>query len=236
MTDDLLKGESEQTPPSSQLENKTQVSDSGDLLTDPGQQTQEEVEFNSLKGSTQDRIKKILRDKQDLESRLTTLEQSRTVVPPVNYPQSDANVKDALHKLSDLGVATDDKVDQKINQSLGALRFQFELDRLESKYNGEDGRPKFDRDEYNDYRNRHPEYTNYLPEDVYEKMYKEELSDFQSSAPQTKKTSSLKPTKASVGEEPLTPELIEQRLKEPDGRQWYERNVDKINRAMGKTG
>src|SRR6185369_6968774 len=117
----------------------------------------------------------------DKKEALELAQKTRTVAPTVtpSYVQPNPDVKDAVRKLSDVGIATDEKVERKINESLGALRYQFELDRLESKWSGEDGRPKFDRVEYEDYVSRHPEYRGYLPEDVHEKMYREEIRDWE---------------------------------------------------------
>lgn len=232
--DDMLKEEGEKTSPASPAETKTQSSDSGSLIDETEQQTPEEVEFNALKGSTQERIKRIIREKNEA---LAEAQQARTsfVPPPPAYqPQPEPNVQDAVRKLDEVGIATKDFTKKVVSEELGNLRWQFELDRLESRHSGEDGKPKFDRNEYLDYINRYPQYRNYLPEDVYEKMYKEELSDFGQPQPAPKKGTTLRPTKATVGEEPLSPELIEERLKEPDGQQWYTRNVDKINRVLGK--
>lgn len=228
-TKDMLKDYS-----ASPAESQTTSPESGNLIDEPDQQTQEEVEFNSLKGSTQDRIKRIIREKNEALRIAEEARSSRTsFTPPPPPAYTPPDVETAVSKLDQVGIATKKHVEDVVSQSLGNLRFQMELDRLEGRFDGSDGKPKFVRDEYFDFTNRHPEYKNYLPEDVYEKMYKEELSDL--GVPQAKKVSpTLKPTKVGVGEEPLSPELIEERLKEPDGRQWYERNLEKINKVLGK--
>ena len=235
--DDMLREEGEETSPASPADNKTQGDDGSNPQGAP-QPSPEEVEFNSLKGPTQDRIRKILRDKKDLEKKL---EQKQYIVPPPPPPgygnQPPPEVADAVNKLVGVGMADQKYVDRKMNESLNQLRYGMELDRLKTKYNGSDGRPEFNQEEYEDYVQRHPEYQRYLIEDVYEKMYKPELEDWaisKTGKPTYSKT--LKPTKTTLKEETFTPEMIEQRLKEPDGRQWYQANIDKINATLGKMG
>lgn len=237
--DTMLQSEEERTHSASPAGNKTQVDDSTDPNVGSEQQTPEEIEWNSLKGGTRTRIEKILEEKRIAETERDALKTARFVPPPppmyANQPNPD--VQDAVRKLSDVGIATDDKVERKINESLGALRYEYELERLGSKYSGNDGRPAFSRSEYEDYISRHAEYRGYLPEDVYGKMYSEELRDWEFQNLNSKQSSgskTLRPMRTTSTEEPLSPEVIEQRLKEPDGAKWYDKNIDKINAILGR--
>lgn len=234
----MLREENEQTPTASQA-GKSSMSDSGTPSEDTEGQTPEEVEFNSLKGSTQDRIKALVREKRRVleeNERLKTNSSSTPtpgIVPPA--PGITPEIKEAVSRLHDVGIATQEDIDAKIQRALGFKNYDDELKRLESSLNGEDGRPKFTREEYEDYVNRHQEYRNYLPEDVYEKMYREELSDWRINHKESttrSKTPSMKPVRTSGREEALTPEYIEQRLKAPDGPAWYDENKDRINAAL----
>lgn len=229
--------EDEKTPTDSQAVNNTQDSDSGNLLKDTEQQTQEEAEWSSLKGPTQERIRQLIDERNEARQERDRVLKTDVQYTP-NVAQPNPNVEDALHKLSSAGVALKDDVKKEVNDGLASIRYQMELDRLEDKFGGNDGRPKFDRTEYEDYVNRHPEYRGYFPEDVYQKMYREELRDWESSHEDKRTISSrsVRPTKTATQEETLTPESIEARLKEPDGREWYDRNISKINRVLGNMG
>lgn len=204
----------------------------------------EEVEFNSLKGGTQDRIKSILKERDTWKQKAELFERGMGAgnfppPPPVNQPEPSPDHATALRKLSEVGLATKDEVEQKINQGLGQIVYQMELDKLTNRFDGQNGLPRFDRGEYEDYVQRHPNYRNYSPEDVYEKMYADEIFDWKLQnqgkvRTNSSTTPSLKPTKTTVREEVMTPELIEQRLKEPDGPQWYDKNRDKVNAVLAK--
>ena len=230
--DSMLQDEEEKTRSTSPVGNKkTQGSESGTSLTEDDQQTPEEVEFNSLKGSTQERIKKLIRDKQELTQKL----QSQPSVPFTQPAGQPPQIQEAVSKLEGFGIATKKTVEETVQKEIGTLRYENEMSRLSSNFNGDNG-PKFEREEYEDYVRSHPQYAGYLPEDVFRmKMYPEEFRDVESQKPQPKRTISLKPSRSSSLEEPMTPESIEARLKEPDGPQWLEKNYDKVNKILKMT-
>ncbi len=241
--DDLLNGQNQGADPGSQPNKQKAGSDSGAQGTEG--LPEEVVEFNSLSGSTQDRIVQLARDKRELAEenerlRNQVLSGNRIPTPPPPPTQDDPNVQASVNQLKRItNFTTADEVDQKVNQSLANLRYQFELDRLSNIYNGSDGKPKFTREEYEDYVSRHPQYQNYLPEDVYNQMYREELFDWEMSKRgqqnQIKKTPSLRPTRTAVTpEEELTPEVIEAELQKPGAQEWYAKNLDKINAVLAK--
>jgi len=236
--DAMLQPESEPDPAVPPAERRVQATDSGEPLDAPELQSPEEVEFRALKGPTQDRIRKLIQEKNRMAQ---DLERLKTMPPAPNPyegdPKRDPAISDAIRKLREVGVATDETVDQKIQESLSRMRYYTELDRLEQNFTGDDGRPKFDRVEYQDYISRHPEYSGYLPEDVYLKMYREELRDWEGQTGRDTRSSSkpsLRPIKTQIRETAMTPEQIEARLKEPDGPEWYTKNQDKINRAIAQ--
>lgn len=197
----------------------------------------EEAAWNELKGGTQDRIKTILRERDDALEEARRAQDARVVTPPAPTYSSNPDSRNAQQILSDVGMATKDEVKQLLNQELGKLSRDFELERLEARHSGSDGFPKFERDEYRDFVNRNPQYKSYDPEDVYEKMYKEEIRDAELKAlrqprPKQSTTNSLRPTATQEREEGLTPEFIEKRLQQPDGRKWYAENKDRINATL----
>lgn len=222
----------ETTPP----EESSDVNPQGASTTNP-----EEVAWNSLKGGTQDRIKQLIQERDQERAEKARLEQFVQYQTQSGYqPQTQQNpgqpqpeVRDALRKLEEVGVATDAKVDAKINEKMGNLIYSMEMQRLESTHHGDNGAPKFDRAEYEDFVNKNPKYRGYDPEDVYKyHMYPDEIADAlnnKSSNSGRSTTSSLKPTKTVVREEQWTPDWIETRMKQSDGLQWYAKNKEKIN-------
>lgn len=236
-------GEVTETPDGSQPEittagDGTTVNPEGAATLSP-----EEVEFNGLKGGTQDRIKAILHERDQWRQKAELFERSVGSYPPPPPPPSQSQVQSpdvatAVNKLSEIGMATKNDVQQQVQQGIGSLIYQFELDKLSSRYDGSNGLPAFSKEEYEDYVGRHPQFRNYTPEDVYQKMYADEIFDWKvqnQGKPTTARTTpSLRPTKTTVREEAWTPEYIEARLKEPDGPQWYDKNRDKVNSVVSK--
>lgn len=229
ITDDLdrmLQGED--TPYASQAQTEGQQLDSTQVRPIE-QQTEEEIEFNRLSGSTQDRIRELFKRAREAENKLGSVQQ--TYIPPAPNTVT-ADQRQALETLSQFGVATDDKVDAKVNGAVNQIKQELKFQNLEQKYSGRNGEPKFDREEVEDYMKSHPQYQYYDPEDVFKyKMFPDELSETQTQTAKPR-TSSLKPTKAQTRQDALTPEFIEERLKQADGDEWYEANKDEINKVV----
>ena len=229
MTDDidaLLKEES--NSPESQT---------GERAKSQTEKSVEEIEFSKLSGSTQDRIRQLIREKNEA---LRGAEKPTFVPPPPAPAYANSQVQDALSKLDSAGVATKDFTKQQVAEGIAQMAYRIEINRLEERYNGEDGKPKFTVEEYEDYVSRHPAYKNYLPEDVYGIMYKGELFDWETKNPSDRgerSSMTLKPTKTSAAfDEELTPEQIEERLKQSDGPEWYQKNLTKINKVLANMG
>jgi len=241
--DPVVNGEDVVTPTGSQPETTTpeptdNVNPQGASSLSP-----EEVAWNDLKGGTQDRIKQVLNERNEAIARAERLE-AQTRLQNQYQPQYQApsirtpEVVDAVQKLSDVGIATDEKVEKIINQRVGNLIYNYELKDLERKYDGSDGLPRFERTEYEDYIKRNPQYASYQPEDVYQKIYSEEIMDAKYGSRKGvigQKTNSLRPTATAVRKEILTPEGIEERLQQPDGRKWYAENKGRINNILATT-
>lgn len=235
MADDIdVMLEGKETPaPTSQVENGSQI-DAPDI----GDQSEEEVEFNKLTGSTQERIRQLSRKVREAREEAETYKNaSRTIPPPPpmdNEPNLD--VQQAVRKLSDVGMATKDDVNAIVGQSLSALRYEQEMQRLASAYTGADNKPSFDRAEYEDFVRDNPVYANYYPEDTFKlKMFADEFSGATAEHVSTPKT--LKPTKTSQQKETFTPEYIEEKLKSlpvDERKQWYSENLSEINATLGK--
>lgn len=228
--DRMLQGDDQN--PASPAQNQ----DQGDDLQQQDQQSPEEVEFNSLTGSTQERIRKLAKDKREL---LTQLEQQKNAYIP---PAPSSNFQDpqeqaAIQTLAAKGIATDAKVDAKLDDRFNAIRWELEQNRLESRYVGKGDEPQYVREEVESFIQQHPQYRSYAPEDVFRyKMFPDEFMNVELTkrGVKSKQTSTMRPTKQAVAQEGMTPEYIESRLQQPDGRQWYDDHLDEINAVLSK--
>ncbi|MDD5407025.1 MAG: hypothetical protein PHE73_08825 [Sulfurovaceae bacterium] len=239
--DAMLEGDNQDNLSDSQSGNQSSGSNADDKNT-AGQS--EEVEFQKLSGNAQDRFRQLWQEKQNAIAKAQKLEQLIQNQPGQQQQTQTvtSDVKDAVNKLDAVGIATKDFVSNEIQSFLAKKTYYDELDKMEGKLNGEDGRPKFTREEYFDYVEKHPQFKNYLPEDVYEKMYKEELSDWTATngdqRTKTKRTQALRPTRtANTGGADLTVDEIESKLKslpEPQRSEWYAKNLSKINAAISQ--
>ena len=247
-----LNGEDVVTPAGSQP--GTTTPDGGSSVNQDGARgtlSPEEVSWNDLSGGSQDRFRAITRDLneyrrkeqewQEEKLRLSATNQSSRFSDTSEDP-NNPEVQDAIRRLSKFGIATKEDVQAEIGKYFNGFVYRSELEKLESRFDGSNGLPKFDRNEYEDYIARYPQYRSYEPSDVYEKMYADEildskLQDRNGGTTSTSQTanSSLRPTRTQVQQEPWTPELIEQKLQSlgPSERiAWLEKNRDKINTVL----
>lgn len=227
--DRMLQGDDQN--PASPAQNQ----DQGDDLTQD-QPSPEEVEFNSLTGSTQERIRKLAKDKRDL---LTQLEQKNNAyVPPApNSNFQDPQEQAAIQTLAAKGITTDEKMNRVVDERFNAIRWELEQNRLESRYSGVKGEPQYVKEEVESFIQQHPQYRGYSPEDVFKtKMFPDEFLnlELQKRGVKSKQTATMRPTKQAVAQEGMTPEYIENRLQQPDGRQWYDEHLDEINAVLSK--
>jgi len=209
------------------------------------QPSEEELEWAQLKGSTQERIRQLIRERNELREKLKSMTNPREQVPPPAPPIGPATQepigpgeltweqKQAVETLRRFGIAT--------KEDLQAVQDQIILDaeysRLERLYDGSDGRPKFDRVEIEDHMRKTGIYN---PEKAYKDLYEEELFDWRVAQSKGKpkekeKTYTEKPTPSAEGKtEPISIESIKERLSRPDGRIWWEKNRDKILPILGE--
>jgi hypothetical protein len=186
-------------------------------------QTPEEVEFNSLKGNTQERIRELIQQKNDAIAQA----QAPAYVPPAPLTPNNSDVQDAVRKLDEVGLATKDFTQSAIDQKLNVIRWDGD--------DGQDGSPQFDRAEVEDYIRSHPQFQNYAAEDVF-KFKMHEPDEFGTKP--TKRTSTLRPSRAAAPEPAMTVEYIADRTdpkKYTDAREWQEEHkldIDKVLSTM----
>ena len=224
-----------ETPaPASQVENGSQID-----TPDVGDQSEEEVEFNKLTGSTQERIRQLSRKAREaIEEAEVYKNASRTIPPPPPASEPNLDVQQAVRKLSDVGIATKEDVSNMVGQSLQALRYEQEMQRLASTYTGKSNEPSFDRTEYEEFVRDNPVYQNYYPEDVFkDKMFRDEFHNLAGDGSESiSEPKTIKPTKTSQHKESFTPEYIEDKLKSlpvDERKQWYAEHLSEINATLG---
>lgn len=235
--DQKLQGADDQTP-ASPADQGGQDDKQADQVIPLVNQTPEEVEFNNLSGNTQERVRELVKRAKDAEDRVAVAAQN-TYVPPAPTTPESPDVRDAVRKLSEVGIATKDEVEQTVNEKLNAIRWENEMNRLSTTYAGSDGAPQFDRSEVEDYIRTHPQFYGYAPEDVFRfKMHSpDEFAGGE--RPQTKRAPSMRPTKQQSPQNAMTVEYIAERTdvnKYPDAREWQEEHKDDIDKVLKQMG
>lgn len=239
-------GEILETPDGSQPEITTADDGSQGQPNGALEPSAEEVAFNSLKGSAQERIRTLANRANQATQLQSEVEQLKAEMESLRLrgmqpaQLQNPDVQDAVSKLDNFGLATKDfvakEIERGVNQQLSGLVYKMEMDRLEGRHNGSNGLPAFDRAEYEAFVNANPQYRSYSPEDVYNKMFEDDIFDarVKGLGKPEKQTPTLRATRTRVQEETMTPEYIEKRLAQPDGRQWYAQNIDKINAVIAR--
>lgn len=185
----------------------------------------EEVEFNSLSGSAQDRIRTIIQERNQLKEQLTRQAQddnnavgysSANSYQPSQSTSNDAEVQKAAQLLKEkAGMVTREELDRVLAR--------IETDKihstLEKEFDGSNDTPRYDRVEVEDYARRHNIWDLRA---AYRDMYFDELVDSQKSKQRRSYSPTEKP-RASTPQEPVTISSIREKLRGPEGRAYYEK-------------
>jgi hypothetical protein len=218
-----------------------------------GEQTPEELEWNKLRGRTaKDRIRELIKERDEWKARSQVPPPvQQVVVPPVsvhNQFQTGQRLTPeqelAIENLRKFGVWT--KKDQaeferKQQMQLASRQQQVEDEvlieteyaRLEAVHSGSDGLPAFDRGLIEE----HMKATGvYNPEKAYEDLYRDELFDSWAKGQSGGKSGvySERPKSVTSQTEPLTLDGLRERLRQPDGQAWWEKNRDRLLPQVGE--
>lgn len=238
--DMMLQGDDQSQGSQPQQSGPVDDSNTGQPLE---QQTPEEIEFNSLTGSTQDRIRRLVKDKRELMQRMEATPTQQYIPPAPNSNFVTPEEEAAIRTLSQKGLSTDAKVDAKIDDRLNMLRWDMRQQSLESRYTGANGEPQYVREEVEDFIRSHPQFSGYDPEDVFkDKMFRGEFLNLElqkrSTGPRTGQTQTLRPTsRQATAEQGLTPEFIAERTdikKYPDALEWQEEHRQQIDAVLSQ--
>lgn len=154
----------EQTAPESSTETQTADGTNVENNETPTETGDSVPEVNRFA----ERARKAEKAQADLEARLKEVE---TRMQPAPDQQSEA----VKQQLKALGFVSQDEVEARIRQQREDARVEQELNSLETRYSGTDGRPKFDRQKVINYALDHGIAN---PELAYKAMHERELLDW----------------------------------------------------------
>lgn len=217
--------------------------------------TPEELEWNKLGGGTQERVRQLIRERNELRNTVQNLQtvqqptpQQVQVAPSVQNQipgQLTPEQELAIENLRKFGVWTkkdQEEYDRKLrSQEADRLQeiedntlIETEYARLEAIHNGSDGLPAFDRALIEE----HMKATGvYNPEKAYEDLYRDEIFDAWAKGQDGGKapsTFSEKPRSSTTQTEPLTLDGLRERLRQPDGKEWWEKNRERLLPQVGE--
>jgi len=190
-----------------------------------------ETEQQAGKRSAEARIHELLAKNKELEAKLDAVEAK---IAPVQAPapttKQPPEVQKAVDYLKELGFVQKKDQEEAIRAIEDRLVLNNEHMRLESKYSGEDGRPKYDRAAIEEFMRKRGIYD---AEVAYETLNKPEIFDWQLKQYESERKNKpfVQKPAATTGvreEKTITPEKISEWLKTPEGRVKYEQNRDKI--------
>lgn len=229
------------TPAESPTENQATEEAAAESVTENSQTqpvvtTPEEEAFNSLSGSAQDRFRTIIQERNEARNQLTRQAQQddQKLQPPAGNqgyaPTGEDDVQRAVDTLKQRGMVTRDELDN-LYWTIQGTR---EHEKLESEYDGSEGKPKYVREEVEDYASRKGMGNNYRA--AFRDMYFDELADARRTRTK-KRVYSEKPRASTSGsrQEPLTLESFRKKLASPKGREYYEKlrqNPEELNKLL----
>lgn len=208
-------------------------------------------EWSSLDGKSQERFQKLANLKREaekqaeqervarekLEARLESLEKNQRIPMPRTNQMTDEEQR-AYKRLQELGVANQNYVDRKVNEKLKAIEDRMYFDGLHNDLardiNSQSGLPKYDREEIEKEMKRT---QNWNPRAVYRDLYHDEIVAYEAGklTSKKKKTVQTEGTKSRIGtQQPWTKESLAERLRQPDGKQFFIKNREKILKMQGQ--
>ena len=236
---DLNNVSGDDQPSSSQKGNNN---DAADGKTDPDGKTvktdtssEEELEWAKLSGRTQDRVRDLIRQRNEALSktsdRAATELRDKTVQTDADLSPEDLEAKRQLKRLGvPMKEETVSKADMQTIQD--RMTLDREHERLTSKYTGSDGKPAYISQEIEEYARKTGVYN---LEAAYNAMFFDEIVDWtakQRGASDSKTEPYTAQPKTAPKDEPMSAESVAERLRRPDGRVWWEKNREKVLSVM----
>lgn len=228
-------------PSSTQPGNKKEADDgktaTDEIHADAGKPSEEELEWAKLSGRTQDRVRDLIRQRNEATAKLSDTGKVAAELrdQPTTQATLSAEDQEAVRQLKRLNVATRDETVTK--EDLQTIKDRMTLDReherLTNKYGGDDGKPAYISEEVEEHAKKAGIYN---LEAAYRDLFFDELIDWgakQRGASDAKTGAPLTTQpKSAPKDEPMSAESISERLRRPDGRVWWEKNREKVLAAM----
>ena len=190
------------------------------------------------KKSAEARINELLSKNKELENKLITIEEKLAPPPPPAPKDSNQeltpDVKKAVETLKKIGFVTREEQDKKLQQIQDRAFLDAEHVKLENKYDGSDGKPKYVKKDVEKYMQERGIFDS---EAAYKLMFEKELLDFEMKRYEDnrKKKPFVQKPGSSAGtreDNTITREKIAEWMKTPEGRLKYEQNSAKILKMM----
>lgn len=207
------------------LETENTVDDGSESENVPGKKSAE-ARINELVSEVKSTKEELLRMRE---------EQRRVPTPPTDSKQLTPEVQKAVEYLKNLGFQQSSDVEAKVREIEDRMELNTAHLRLESSYDGSDGRPKYDKQSVEEYMRRNGVYN---PEVAYKAMHETELFDWalKKAEGNTKKRPFVERpgSPGSIRDDhTITREKIAEKVNSGD-RQWYEDHRDQIRELMAK--
>jgi hypothetical protein len=218
-----------------------------------GEQSPEELEWSKLGGGSQERFRQLIRERNTYKFQAEQARNIQTLPTPQVPVVPDKNSTDEMSPEELIAIENlrtkygfwtkkdQEEFERKQQEALESnqretqdeVLIETEYSRLETVHNGSDGLPPFDRTLIEE----HMRATGvYNPEKAYEDLYRDEIFDAYAKeyGGGSTTTYSEKPHSVSQGSEPLTIDGLRERLRQPDGKQWWDKNRDRLLPMVGE--
>lgn len=206
-------------------------------------------EWSELDGKSQERFQALANKKKEAE-RLAEIERqekerlareveqlkatqvNQTKVPMPNTGEMTAEEQAAYRRLTELGVADQSYVDKKVEEKVKVIEDRLYFDslhsNLEADINSKKGMPKYNRQEVEAHMR---EKQIFDPKAAYNDLYHDEILAYEvgqatNSKPKAVQTETTRSRISTT--EPWTKESLAERLRQPDGIEFFKKNREKI--------
>lgn len=202
-------------------------------------------DWNNLDGKSQERFQALANQKKEyekkakeetqrrekLEQELKSLKETQRVPMPSSTKSNMTPEEEiAYRRMTEIGVANQDYVDKKVDEKVRAIEDRMYFDNLHSKLEDEirsnKGYPAYERSEVEAYMRENQIYS---PKAAYRDLYHDEIVAIEATKYSKNKTVKTEGTSSRIGStSPWTKESLAERLRQPDGIEFFRKNKDKI--------
>jgi hypothetical protein len=233
-------GREDATSPSPSDANKTPDQNADKSSDQKGTDSEGKSGEPGGKKDAEARIQQLVSKIKDLEGKLDRVGSQQPTQPvPGQKQQLTPELQRAKDQIKTLGYVDEEVLEKRIRQMEDRILLDTEHSRLESSLTGDDGRPKYERKEVEEFMRKKAIYD---PETAYEKLYKEELLDWnikqadkrKKSAPPKSDSGQAKGAEQKGDTQTITRDVIREKMSTPEWKSFYDKNREKILSLMQK--